>query len=241
MNLITKPIKDWFGFTRRERRSTFVLLVIVVIIIGFRYTVPDTKITIDDITDSSLIAEKTTEKDSERTYKTISFPGNSIDNELKTSYVRKPKISRSVIRKDYNYSNQKQQPIDINRCDSVALIRLPGIGPVLSSRIIKYRRLLGGYARIEQLKEVYGLPPETFALIKNRISVDSTLIIRININTAGYKELSHIRYLEKYDIASILKYRQLKGKITAMTELIDNKLITNEKAKKVSPYLKFDD
>jgi len=26
-----------------------------------------------------------------------------------------------------------------------------------------------------------------------------------------------------------------------MTELIDNKLITNEKAKKVSPYLKFDD
>ncbi len=239
MNPNMKPIKDWFGFSRRERRSTFALLLIVVIIIGFRYTVPDTKIIIEDITDSLLVAENSSGKDSERIYTTISSPGTPHGNKTKTSYVRNPKISRSTIRKDNSYSNQKQTLIEINRCDSAELVRLPGIGPVLSARIIKYRRLLGGYARIEQLKEVYGLPAETFELIKNRISADSAFITRININTADYKELSHIRYFEKYEISSILKYRQLKGKIEGITELIDNKIITKEKALKVGPYLEF--
>ena len=32
---------------------------------------------------------------------------------------------------------------------------------------------------------------------------------KININSADYRELSHIHYLEKYDISAILKYREL--------------------------------
>lgn len=238
MNLNTKPIKDWFGFTRRERRSTFALLLIVVIIIGFRYTIPDKNITIEDITDSLLVAEAANVKDSVRNNKTYTSKGKSVNNNIKTSYYRKPEISR-VIQKDRNYSKQTRQIIEINRSDSSTLMQLPGIGPVLSARIIKYRNLLGGYARVEQLKEVYGLPPETFELIKNRVSADSSFIVRININTADYWALSHIRYLEKYEISSILKYRQLKGKIEGMTELVNNKLITREKSLKVAPYLKF--
>jgi len=240
MNFDTKPVMDWFGFTRRERRSTFALLLIVVIIIGFKYTVPDTRITIQDITDSLLVAKDTPLIDSGIHGGAYSFSVNSKGNGIKPIFVGKPKINRTTIRKDNSYSNQKQQLIEINRCDSITLVKLPGIGPILSARIIRYRRLLGGYAKIEQLKEVYGLPEETYELIKNRISADSTFISRININTAGYKELCHIRYLEKYEIASILKYRQLKGRIEGMSELITNKIITKEKAFKVGPYLKFD-
>lgn len=217
------------------------MLVVVVIIIGFKYIIPDTKITIEDITDSLLVTEYITAKDSGSSSGSYSYSGNSVEKKFKSTYVRKPKIGLSSIRKNDSYSNQKQPLIEINRSDSATLVRLPGIGPVLSARIIKYRRLLGGYARIEQLKEVYGLPEETYELIKNRISTDSTFISRININTADYKELSHIRYFEKYEIASILKYRQLKGNIAGMIDLIDNKLITKEKAFRVSPYLKFDD
>src|SRR5665648_1161064 len=51
---------------------------------------------------------------------------------------------------------QQKFLIDINSCDSATLVTLSGIGPVLSARIIKYRRLLGGFATTEQLKEVYG-------------------------------------------------------------------------------------
>ena len=177
------------------------MLLIVVIIIGFKYMVPDTRITIQDITDSLLVAKDTPVIDSGIHGGEYSLSVNSKGNGIKPIFAGKPKISRPTIRKDVSYSNQKQQLIEINRCDSVTLIRLPGIGPVLSARIIRYRRLLGGYARIEQLKEVYGLPEETYELIKDRIYADSTFISRININKAGYKELYHIRYLEKYEIA----------------------------------------
>jgi competence protein ComEA len=116
---------------------------------------------------------------------------------------------------------------------------LPGIGPVLSARIIRYRNLLGGYAHIEQLKEVYGLPPETYEIIKGRVIADSSAITGIEINTAGYKELSRLPYFKNYEITSILKYRELKGRISGMEDLTDNNLLTHEKADKVRPYLNF--
>jgi len=214
------------------------LLLIVIIIIGFRYVIPDTANPIEDLTDSLLIAGNTITKDTVTKYKTYSSVSSSINSKFFASYSGK-KISRSIVQKGSQYSSKQQQIIEINRSDSATLVRLPGIGPVLSARIIKYRNLLGGYARVEQLNEVYGLPPETFELIKNRITADSTFITRININTTDYKELSQIRYLDKYELSSILKYRQLKGKIEGMTELVDKKIISKEKALKVGPYLKF--
>jgi len=137
-------------------------------------------------------------------------------------------------------SNKPQRTlIDLNKCDSAILVTLPGIGPVLSVRIIKYRNLLGGFASVNQLKEVYGLPPETFEIIKGRVYADSSAVVGININSAGYKELSRLPYFENYEIQSILKYRELKGRIENMNDLTDNKLITVEKANKVGPYIDF--
>ena len=98
---------------------------------------------------------------------------------------------------------QQKSSIDINGCDSAALVALPGIGPVLSARIIKYRKLLGGFASVEQLKEVYGLPEETYEMIKGRLYADSSGIRKININSSGYKELSRIPYIEKYEVTAI--------------------------------------
>jgi competence protein ComEA len=239
MNLNIRPVKDWFGFTRRERRSTFVLLIIVVIIIGFRYTIPDRKIIIEVVPDSLLFEESRAVVNSVRNYETKSSLSDPDRNKFRTSYVTKPKSIHPVIQKEAKYSYRKQHVVELNGSDSLTLVGLPGIGPVLSARIIKYRNLLGGYATIGQLQEVYGLSPETFELIKNCVSADSSFIKRINLNTADYKGLSHIRYLEKYEISAILKYRQLKGIIGGMNELIENKIITKEKARKIGPYLKF--
>jgi competence protein ComEA len=134
---------------------------------------------------------------------------------------------------------QLKPALDINSCDSLTLVALPGIGPVLSSRILKYRNLLGGFARVDQLKEVYGLPEETFEMIKGKLVADSSGIRRVNVNSAGYRELSRIHYLEKYDISSILKYRELTGRIKSMGDLKENKILTPDKAEKVEPYMDF--
>lgn len=138
------------------------------------------------------------------------------------------------------YLGKKKVPLDINSCDSASLEALPGIGPVLSARIIKYRKLLGGFTRVEQIKEVYGLTEETYELISGRIYIDTAFVKRININSAGFKELIRIPYLEKYDVTAILRYRELKGRITGTGDLVENKILTKEKAEKSGPYLKFE-
>lgn len=241
MILNTEPIKNWFGFTRRERRSTFSLLVIIVVLLVIRYTVPDSSLPVKNISAEVIETENSRvdlENDSSsksskvkfKTYPKKTFRKSGTDlSASKVSYVIKQedrKIGSKII--------------DINLSDTSALITLPGIGPVLSVRIIKYRNYLGGYARVEQLKEVYGLSEETFEMIKSHVKADSAFIKRLNINTVEYKELTRVRYLEKYEITSILKYRQLMGRIAKIDDLVDNKLITKEKVKQIRPYVRLE-
>ena len=138
-----------------------------------------------------------------------------------------------------NY-NAKQRPlIDLNSCDSADLERLPGIGPVLSARIIKYRNLIGGFTTVDQLREVYGLPPETFDLVSKRITVDTFLIKKVYINIADYKALSKLPYLKRYHYTEILKYRELAGEIKGVEELVKNNIIPDSLALKIKPYVIF--
>jgi len=284
MNLNREPIKEWFGFTRRERRSTFIMLLIIVLIIGLRYTIPGNSIAIKDVTATISAAESHSELIREdvssngepflfdpntASYDTLMKLGLAskeantlISYRKKGGKFRQPSdikkvygiegakaeklipfvdVKKGPVEKGRGQSLSKQKSIiDINSSDSATLVRLPGIGPVISARIIKYRRLLGGFARIDQLKEVYGLSVETFEVIKGRIFADSTEVIRINVNSAGYKELSRLPYFEKYEVAAIIKYREIKGRVTGISDLTENKLITDEKASKIGPYLRFD-
>jgi competence protein ComEA len=116
---------------------------------------------------------------------------------------------------------------------------LPGIGPVLSARIVKYRNMLGGFAHTDQIKEVYGLSEETYEMIKGRIFADSSGVIKIRINSAGFRELSHIPYIGKYEVTAILKFRELEGRLNSIEDLKINKILTPEKAEKVESYLDF--
>jgi DNA uptake protein ComE-like DNA-binding protein len=285
MKFNREPIKNWFGFTRRERRSTFILLIILIIIIAFRYSVPEKNIGIEYVSTGFYSNESTAgimAGDKSATSQPFYFDPNtaSYDTLIRLGLASKESNTLikyrnkggkfrnpSDIKKVYgideeqaeqlipfvevatetsgkvrtNSSRQQKPPLDINSCDSASLVSLPGIGPVLSARIIKYRHLLGGFASINQLKEVYGLPVETFDLIKRRVFADSSAVLRININSADYKELSRLPYFEKYEVTTILKFRELKGKVTGITDLIENKLITEEKAEKVRPYLKFEE
>lgn len=64
--------------------------------------------------------------------------------------------------------------ININTADAVLLDTLPGIGPAYATRIVDYRTAHGPFARIEDIQNVSGIGPSTYAGIAPFITVDSS-------------------------------------------------------------------
>lgn len=130
-------------------------------------------------------------------------------------------------------------PIDLNRADSVQLLPLPGIGPVFAGRIIKYRRLLGGFVSVNQLAEVYGMPKETIEWIRSRIVIDSSAIQKILIDSATFGELLRHPYLEYEEVKALVEYRDFKKTISSPKELILNHILPDTTLSKMDGYFDF--
>jgi competence protein ComEA len=127
--------------------------------------------------------------------------------------------------------------IDINLADSSDLEKLPGIGPVLARRIVRYRSLLGGFYEINQLTEVYGISDSLCRMVNIHIFADSTLIRKLNLNEASEKELASHPYIGKYAAKGIVSYRLKVHIIKEIHELVENGLISTADMEKLKNYL----
>lgn len=128
--------------------------------------------------------------------------------------------------------------VDINHADSARLVSLPGIGPVLASRIIKYRALLGGYYSRQQIKEVYGIDEDVYEKIAERLVADTLGLKKININSATEQEIANHPYVGKYVAAGIIRYRAGVTRINSIDELKINGLLTAENFERIKNYLR---
>jgi len=127
--------------------------------------------------------------------------------------------------------------IEINGADSVDFSRLHGISPKMALRIIRYRTLLGGYVKKNQLLEVYGLNEKTFLNIKDHIEIDTSLIRKINVNRCMEKTLAGHPYLSPYEAKAIVFYRSQYKYIDSLDVLLKNNVIPVETFRKIRPYL----
>lgn len=66
---------------------------------------------------------------------------------------------------------RKTGPININRATAGELDALPGIGPVLASRIIDYRKTNGPFLSVDDLQKVSGIGSAKFAQFKSKVRV----------------------------------------------------------------------
>lgn len=133
-------------------------------------------------------------------------------------------------------TSDAEKDIELNSADSVELLKIRGVGPVFASRIIKYRRKLGGFTSVEQLQEVYGIDSSRFSQIASQVMTDSIDIIKININTATITELKKHPYLDYYLAKAIIDKRIQKGSYSNVNDLQD---IFSKKPglfEKVAPY-----
>lgn len=139
---------------------------------------------------------------------------------------------------DEIYEEHKTLSVDINHATESDWELLNGIGTTLAGRIIKYRDKLGGFYSVEQLKEVYGLKPETYQLIQPHCIVTPYSLRQININLASNNELFAHPYIGKL-AGAIIQYRKQKGPFKNQLEFKNARLVDDTIYVKLVPYLQF--
>lgn len=62
-------------------------------------------------------------------------------------------------------------PVNLNTATLTQLDALPGVGPVIAQRILDWRAAHGGFATVEQLREVDGIGELTFGRLRDKVTV----------------------------------------------------------------------
>jgi competence protein ComEA len=137
------------------------------------------------------------------------------------------------------YAPKATALIDINTADTSQLISLPGIGSKLAKRIVEFRNKLGGFYSLDQLKEVYGLKPETINMVLPKLSLDISAIQYISINDVDMASLDAHPYISRAQAAAIVEYRKQHGEFRSMNDLEKVRALDEKLLNKVKNYIKF--
>jgi DNA uptake protein ComE-like DNA-binding protein len=158
--------------------------------------------------------------DYERLYGFILLPEK--DTLKKERYVQKIKVE--VI-------------VEINSADSADFVKLRGIGPSYTRRIIKYRDLLGGYFQKEQLLEVFGMDTVRYNGFIENVELNTGLVQKMDLNEVEFKMLLKHPYVEYYIVKSIFNFKDEHGRFDSVSELRNVPLIYDELYQKLKHYL----
>lgn len=144
---------------------------------------------------------------------------------------------RQALRNDSLRQIREKFVVELNSADTNELVKLRGIGRGFARRIAAHRSLLGGYMSIEQLTDIYGITPELVESLKGQVRIDTMFAKRIQLNMVSYNELKTHPYLTDYQARSIIYYRETKGNILKLNDLVENKLLDPKTFDKIKKYL----
>ncbi len=240
--------KDWIFFSRAQQRGIIVLLLLIILTPVFSSMVtrwklrkpPDHALFIAEIErmEQHLAKMKESAAGAKESVAEMKEPTAS-----GTRPAVSPAVSSDTKRNIRNQErprqlNPRQLHIDINRADSTDFTRIPGIGPVFSSRIVRYRDLLGGFFEKNQLLEVYGLDSTRYQQIMPHLLVDTTNTIRrIDLNTATFGELIRHPYLDRNQVSALLRLREQHGPFCSPEDIRRSHLIEDYDWRRLRPYL----
>jgi competence protein ComEA len=159
------------------------------------------------------------------------------------AYIDLPEKSTPQKTPEPKPSEYKHESIsfDLNTADTTQLIKIYGIGSKLAARIIKYREKLGGFIKLEQLNEVYGLDSSVIKNLSKRCFIAVNFEpATIDLNQSSETELAGHPYLSRQIAKSITTYRFQHGAFKSMDDLTKIKLLTEERLQKMKPYFRLE-
>lgn len=126
--------------------------------------------------------------------------------------------------------------VDVSTADTTELKKIPGIGSAIAQAIVSYRRRLGGFYELGQLKEVEYVTPELMKWFK----LEEPSIDKIKINKMGLDALRSHPYINFYQAKIIIEFRRKRGKITSLSQLSLYEEFTEKDLLRLAPYMSFD-
>ena len=126
--------------------------------------------------------------------------------------------------------------VDINTAGPEDLRRLPGIGPVLSKRIVKFRDKLGGFVHISQVAETYGISDSLIQVLAPRLKV-SKVYPSLKINEVSADSLAKHPYVSWKQARTIVRYRQEHGAYKEKQDLIKAAVVDSAWVSRIEPYI----
>lgn len=139
-----------------------------------------------------------------------------------------------VVREKYGI---KCNLLDINEADSTAWESLYGIGPYLAQKITLFRKSLGGFTSVEQVKETYGLRDSVFQSIRPCLILKKEIKPCLSINHSTQETLGKHPYI-RYKLAkTICLYRENNGHFVSLEQLKNLPSINDSIYLKIKPYL----
>lgn len=130
-----------------------------------------------------------------------------------------------------------QQPIrtvELNTADSAVLDSVRGIGSYYAQKILRYRERLGGFFRVDQLKEV-NMKYFNVDSMAHFFTVNAALIIKRDLDTMTFKDVLRHPYLDYEDVKAIFNAKR-KNKVISYKILCEQQALPEDKLKKIKPY-----
>lgn len=132
-----------------------------------------------------------------------------------------------------------KEKFELNSCSAWTLKQFDCIDSLMAQKIIQRRKSMGGYFSVEQLFEIDSLDESCISKIRALAVTDSSMVNKIDINKVSVKSLGRHPYIG-YNVASALvNYRDKHGKFKNASDMKKCLLMTEEKLKKIKPYLIF--
>lgn len=224
--------KDYLYIQKGDRIAIILLLVLIVVSGGiYILTSPSNKNT------------QIENPDYEKKFEAFLSDLKDIDSTTITSetdYIYKSETGKTDYpRYTYQEKLKSGETVEINSADTSELKKIPGIGSSFSNRIVKYHNLLGGYASLNQLTEVYGMNEELYNKIIPYLTI-LPKIKKIRVNDTSFEVLNRHPYISYKQAKVIIDICERKGKIESMNRLSLLEEFTDKDIKRLTPYLSFE-
>ena len=128
--------------------------------------------------------------------------------------------TKDVVSVKYSSEIKELSTTDINLATANDFTTIIGVGESLSKRIINYRNKLQGFSYSYQLNEVWGIDSDIVVAVLKTFKVkEKPNIIKININTASFKEVLRTPYIDYELCKEIFNYRDEVAELQSISEL----------------------